>query len=95
MNPSGSECLFIIILAELQLQFQCYICSNYWHHTNITIFLGVVIIRCDIVKGKGSNNLVRPGFDAAVPRNAENYVLDLGNIGKSSVMFRCCGTKTP
>lgn len=41
---------------------------------------GVVIIRCDIVKGKGSNNLNRPGFDAT-PRAQEGYVLDLGNIG--------------
>jgi len=40
----------------------------------------VVIIRCDIVKGKGSNNLNRPGFEAA-PRAQEGYVLDLGNIG--------------
>merc|ERR1719445_951744 len=40
----------------------------------------VVIIRCDIVKGKGSSNLNRPGFEAA-PRQQEGYVLDLGNIG--------------
>ena len=40
-----------------------------------------MIIRCDIVKGKGSNNLNRPGFDAT-PRAQEGYVLDLGNIGK-------------
>ena len=46
----------------------------------IIIITGVVIIRCDIVKGKGANGL-RPGFDAA-PRNQEGYVLDLGNIGK-------------
>jgi len=41
---------------------------------------GVVIIRCDIVKAKGSNNLNRPGFEAT-PRAQEGYVLDLGNIG--------------
>jgi len=39
-----------------------------------------VIIRCDIVKAKGSNNLNRPGFEAT-PRAQEGYVLDLGNIG--------------
>ena len=44
----------------------------------------MVIIRCDIVKGKNSNNLVRPAFDAA-PRNQEGYVLDLGNIGKLEI----------
>ena len=43
----------------------------------------MVIIRCDIVKGKGSSNLNRPGFEAA-PRQQEGYVLDLGNIGKTS-----------
>ena len=42
----------------------------------------MVIIRCDIVKGKGSSNLNRPGFEAA-PRQQEGYVLDLGNIGKT------------
>jgi len=40
----------------------------------------VVMIRCDIVKGKTSQNLVQPGWDAQ-PRNADGFVLDLGNIG--------------
>merc|ERR1719213_47451 len=41
----------------------------------------VVMIRCDIVKGKTSpNHLVQAGWDAQ-PRNAEGFVLDLGNIG--------------
>lgn len=43
----------------------------------------MVIIRCDIVKGKSSSNLNRPGFDAT-PRAQEGYVLDLGNIGKAN-----------
>ena len=40
----------------------------------------MVIIRCDIVKGKANGNQFRPGFDAT-PRNQDGYVLDLGNIG--------------
>ena len=43
--------------------------------------LGVVMIRCDIVKGKTNQNLVQPGWDAQ-PRNADGFVLDLGNIGE-------------
>lgn len=39
-----------------------------------------MIIRCDIVKGKGANFRPGPGFDAT-PRNQDGYVLDLGNIG--------------
>merc|ERR1719474_402593 len=38
------------------------------------------MIRCDIVKGKTSQNLVQQGWDAQ-PRNADGFVLDLGNIG--------------
>ena len=43
----------------------------------------VVMIRCDIVKGKQSQNLVQPGWESQ-PRNNEGYVLDLGNIGKQA-----------
>ena len=47
-------------------------------------FQGVVMIRCDIVKGKTSQNLVQNGWDAQ-PRNADGFVLDLGNIGKEKL----------
>ena len=40
------------------------------------------MIRCDIVKGKTSQNLVQQGWDAQ-PRNADGFVLDLGNIGNN------------
>jgi len=40
----------------------------------------VVIIRCDIVKGKGASNLVKNAWDAQ-PRKTDSFVLDLGNIG--------------
>ena len=44
------------------------------------------MIRCDIVKGKTSQNLVQAGWDAQ-PRNADGFVLDLGNIGKKNRLF--------
>ena len=51
------------------------------NYLSFIYFSGVVIIRCDIVKGKANGNQFRPGFDAT-PRNQDGYVLDLGNIGK-------------
>ena len=46
---------------------------------------GVVMIRCDIVKGKQSvdrlQSLNKPPWDQGPPRNADGFVLDLGNIG--------------
>ena len=45
-------------------------------------FLGVVMIRCDIHKGKlRLGNFIEPGRDAQ-PRKDEGFVLDHGNIGK-------------
>ena len=43
---------------------------------------GVVMIRCDIKKGKQplQQSLNKPPWDAA-PRAADGFVLDLGNIG--------------
>ena len=45
-------------------------------------FSGVVMIRCDIKKGKQplQQSLNKPPWDAA-PRAADGFVLDLGNIG--------------
>ena len=44
---------------------------------------GVVMIRCDIKKGKQpvQQSLNKPPWDAA-PRAADGFVLDLGNIGE-------------
>lgn len=41
----------------------------------------VVMIRCDIVKGKPSQNLIKQNPWDAQPRNNDGFVLDLGNIG--------------
>ena len=53
---------------------------------------GVVMIRCDIVKGKTSQNLVQAGWDAQ-PRNADGFVLDLGNIGNKEMYYFCSKRK--
>ena len=52
----------------------------------MTFFLlsGVVMIRCDIHKGKlRLGNFIEPGRDAQ-PRKDEGFVLDHGNIGKKN-----------
>jgi len=41
----------------------------------------VVMIRCDIVKGKNSQNKLDQNRWDAQPRNTDSFVLDLGNIG--------------
>ncbi len=46
-------------------------------------FSGVVMIRCDIHKGKlRHGNFIEPGRDAQ-PRKDEGFVIDHGNIGKN------------
>ena len=48
----------------------------------MTFLSGVVMIRCDIHKGKlRLGNFIEPGRDAQ-PRKDEGFVLDHGNIGK-------------
>ena len=47
-----------------------------------TIFVGVVMIRCDIHKGKlRFGNFIEAGRDAQ-PRKDEGLVVDHGNVGK-------------
>lgn len=50
-------------------------------------FLGVVMIRCDIHKGKlRLGNFIEPGRDAQ-PRKDEGFVIDHGHIGKAPPSF--------
>ena len=49
---------------------------------------GVVMIRCDIHKGKlRLGNFIEPGRDAQ-PRKDEGFVIDHGNIGTYSIINR-------
>ena len=50
--------------------------------TGAIIYLGVVMIRCDIHKGKlRFGNFIEAGRDAQ-PRKDEGLVVDHGNVGK-------------
>ena len=65
VNPSGSKNHLLKISRKV-------------HHYS---YLGVVMIRCDIHKGKlRLGNFIEPGRDAQ-PRKDEGFVIDHGNIG--------------
>ncbi len=73
VNPSGSRSFFE--LPELRGS------AN-------PLFLGVVMIRCDLFKGKRLSNFVEAAVDAQPRKEDKGLVLDHGHIGKDNSQMK-------